>query len=371
VSGIDFILTAIVVICLFGGISRYINHKNLINPESTFLVICVAFFITLAAWIFGVVLVAFAYDSLGMSTSDVDPLAIVRACFTIAAITGYISYTQLKGASNIAAIYSKDQIEKTAAAVTTSSGETQPSSRSKPVTASIQQKDLRLADKPTQTSTLAVTTNLEAPTEPLDEELTLMGEDNFDYYEQALDEIENDKKHKGAWAKAYAEAPDEESTKRLYTKYRAAMLQQEAIKAELEEQAKADRINPLIEDCKRKLAFRNFSLHQTEDGWDILGPTNVILNRIELPSIDDVTRWINKYDAESLDDYNEAGRTKLMEAVIIGDVDEVKFLLALGASSKIKDNNFGSSGAIDFAGRKRSESEPHAEIYKILAMHSL
>ena len=47
------------------------------------------------------------------------------------------------------------------------------------------------------------------------------------FYEQALAELDNDERDSGVWAKAYAEATDEESSKRLYVKLRAVDLEKQ------------------------------------------------------------------------------------------------------------------------------------------------
>ena len=47
------------------------------------------------------------------------------------------------------------------------------------------------------------------------------------FYAQALTELESGKRDSAIWAKAYAEASDEESSKRLYVKLRAADLEEE------------------------------------------------------------------------------------------------------------------------------------------------
>lgn len=68
-----------------------------------------------------------------------------------------------------------------------------------------------------------------------------------------------------------------------------------------------------------------------------------------------------------IDHYNENGRTKLMEAAISGDTEELERLLELGADPFIKDRDFGSTTAKMYAGRKAKKSEIHALIEKRLS----
>ncbi len=67
---------------------------------------------------------------------------------------------------------------------------------------------------------------------------------------------------------------------------------------------------------------------------------------------------INKYDHN--------GRTQLMNAAIGGDYDRVKSLLDLGADPTISDENWGTTTAQNFAGRKSKNSEVHKRIEELL-----
>ena len=53
--------------------------------------------------------------------------------------------------------------------------------------------------------------------------------DDDKFYEQALNELENDTKIKSTWARAYANSEDEDSAKRLYIRNRVEQLQGEQV----------------------------------------------------------------------------------------------------------------------------------------------
>lgn len=67
-----------------------------------------------------------------------------------------------------------------------------------------------------------------------------------------------------------------------------------------------------------------------------------------------------------IDEYDENGRTSLMNAAFNGDYDEVKRLLDLGADPSIADDNFGTTTAEDIALRLAKKSETHRKIYNLL-----
>lgn len=64
--------------------------------------------------------------------------------------------------------------------------------------------------------------------------------------------------------------------------------------------------------------------------------------------------------------YNRGGYTPLMVAAIVGDYNEVKRLLELGANPNAVDRDWGSSKAVNFAGRKAKSSEVHRRIERLL-----
>ena len=67
-----------------------------------------------------------------------------------------------------------------------------------------------------------------------------------------------------------------------------------------------------------------------------------------------------------INEYDNEGLTKLMHASIDGDYDEVVKLLELGADPNITDNDFGSTKAVQFAGRRADSSNEHKKIYELL-----
>lgn len=71
---------------------------------------------------------------------------------------------------------------------------------------------------------------------------------------------------------------------------------------------------------------------------------------------------INKYD--------NSGRTRLMNAAIAGDLDEVRRLLDLGADPDKTDELWRTTKAVDFAGRLASNSEVHRQIHELLVSRS-
>lgn len=67
-----------------------------------------------------------------------------------------------------------------------------------------------------------------------------------------------------------------------------------------------------------------------------------------------------------INSYNENGRTPLMEAANLGDIEEVRRLLALGADPYLRDASFGTSTAKMFAGRKAHDGNVYYEIEQLL-----
>ena len=71
-------------------------------------------------------------------------------------------------------------------------------------------------------------------------------------------------------------------------------------------------------------------------------------------------------DNKKINEYDENGRTPLMNAAIVGDYDEVKRLLELGADPDIADRDWGTTKAENYAGRKAKNSEIHRKIEELL-----
>ncbi len=69
---------------------------------------------------------------------------------------------------------------------------------------------------------------------------------------------------------------------------------------------------------------------------------------------------------EDINDCNENGRTKLMEAADKGDLEEVKRLLGLGADPFLKDANWSTSTAKMYASRKSNGEDVFYEIECLL-----
>ena len=65
-------------------------------------------------------------------------------------------------------------------------------------------------------------------------------------------------------------------------------------------------------------------------------------------------------------EYDKNGRTPLMNSAIAGDYDEVVRLLELGADPNIADRDWGTTKAVNYAGRKAKNSETHRKIEQLL-----
>lgn len=189
-------------------------------------------------------------------------------------------------------------------------------------------------------------------------------------YEKALDELESNSRHKGIWAKAYSDAENEESAKRLYVKYRASFLIDEAESLRIASQEKVreqDRKETLqIEELKSMLATRSANLVQNESGFEVLGPDGEAISPHSFQTIGEVAQWASIYSPDDINTYNDRGYTKLIEAAIAGDFEEVKLLITLGADPSVKDRDSQAFNALSFASRERLESDLHSEIYKFL-----
>lgn len=72
----------------------------------------------------------------------------------------------------------------------------------------------------------------------------------------------------------------------------------------------------------------------------------------------------------TIDDYDEDGRTALMNAAIRGDFEETQRLLALGANPELTDGAWHTSTAIDYASRQAKVSDVHRKIIDVLATAS-
>jgi hypothetical protein len=115
-------------------------------------------------------------------------------------------------------------------------------------------------------------------------------------YELVMREIESGQRRDGLWLKAVENSGgDEKRAKILYIKYRV-----QSMKDEIE-------ISQSIREAEEK------SIHDSLNGYD---PT---------------------------------GHTPLMRAVLYQDVEQVELLLSKGADRSIKENNFGTSTALDMA----------------------
>ena len=83
-----------------------------------------------------------------------------------------------------------------------------------------------------------------------------MDDDNLDYFGKALEEIEQDKKHKGIWAKAYAESVDDKQAEKLYIKMRVEHLargEQGRLTREGQERQERERNAKSEQELKSKL----------------------------------------------------------------------------------------------------------------------
>ena len=67
-----------------------------------------------------------------------------------------------------------------------------------------------------------------------------------------------------------------------------------------------------------------------------------------------------------IDDYDENGKTPLMNAAIIGNTEEVERLLKAGANPLLADRDFGTTTAEGYAARYARKSEEHQRIREIL-----
>lgn len=72
----------------------------------------------------------------------------------------------------------------------------------------------------------------------------------------------------------------------------------------------------------------------------------------------------------NIDDYDDRGRTPLMNAAIDGDLVEVERLLVAGANPLIADRDFGNTTAEAYAARFARKSEAHRRIRVILRVAS-
>lgn len=68
-----------------------------------------------------------------------------------------------------------------------------------------------------------------------------------------------------------------------------------------------------------------------------------------------------------IDQYDAFGRTRLMNAAIEGNLDQVKRLLELGADPDIADENWSTSRAVDYARRLANNSAVHKRIVELLS----
>lgn len=127
-------------------------------------------------------------------------------------------------------------------------------------------------------------------------------------YELVMREIESGERRDGLWLKAIEKSGgDEKRAKVLYIKYRIQSMKDEAV------------ISSALREAENNAFY------------------------------------------QSLNGYGPSGHTPLMLAVLSKDVAQVKLLLSRGADASIKDNNFGTSTALDIAllahGRACSDSE--------------
>jgi hypothetical protein len=83
---------------------------------------------------------------------------------------------------------------------------------------------------------------------------------------------------------------------------------------------------------------------------------------VDEPDVSNVTYKDNM----NIDEYDGNGRTQLMNAAMVGDCDQVKHLLELGADPNILDQNWGTSRAEHYARKKSTSSEVHRVISKLL-----
>jgi hypothetical protein len=138
-------------------------------------------------------------------------------------------------------IYLKGQIEKNIKTVSTTPTQIRASQKSP--NANKEPLDVKVVTTATNTPHKPIADRPDTPqifAEPTENEAATMDDNDLDYFEQALDEIESDKKHKGIWARAYAESVDDRQAEKLYIKMRAEYLVREA--RQNEEQLESERL---------------------------------------------------------------------------------------------------------------------------------
>lgn len=137
-------------------------------------------------------------------------------------------------------------------------------SKRKVATATTEQTQVKTASIPAAPTIPDSSADLIRETHQQEEERLAREEegDDLGFFEQALDEIENDKKHKGIWAKAYAESNDDKQAEKCYIKLRAGYLakeeaaraSEEAQRIEQEMQAAREEGERLVRDEEKRLA---------------------------------------------------------------------------------------------------------------------